>query len=132
MEKYVQEYTLRRSQMQDTLLLGNSVLSLAGNEKAKPLIENTTGLFIGELTLDARNALIEQFGLQHLADHIKLPGSAPKYKNCFVFINNMQNKKLYPILQIQFEKDEETGKPREYKVNTPVKEVNVLTGSSGE
>ncbi|MBR3598467.1 MAG: hypothetical protein IKL53_01170 [Lachnospiraceae bacterium] len=132
MEMYVQEYTLRRSQMQDTLLLGNSVLSLAGNENSKPLIENTTGLFIGELTLDARNALIEQFGLQHLSDHIKLPGSAPKYKNCFVFINNMQNKKLYPILQIQLEKDEETGKPREYKVNTPVKEVNVLTGSSGE
>lgn len=128
MKMYVQEYTLRRSQNQDTLLLGNSVQALSNSSVAKALIENTRGLFIGELTLDARKTVIEQFGLQHLENIIKIPGSSNRYKNCFVFINNMQKKSLYPILQVQIESGED-GKPRKYKVNTPVKEQNVLSGS---
>lgn len=128
MQMYVQEYTLRRSQKQDTLLLGNSVQALSDSNIAKPLIENTRGLFIGELTLDARRIVMEQFGIQHLEDLIKIPGSSNRYKNCFVFINNMQKKSLYPIIQVQIEEDEK-GKPRAYKVNTPVKEKNVITGS---
>lgn len=128
MSMYVQEYTLRRSQMQDTLLLGNSVQALQNNEVAKPIIENTRGLFIGELTSDARKIVIEQFGLQHLEEHIKVPGSSNRFKNCFVFINNMQKKHLYPILQVQIEQDE-NGKPKKYKVNTPVKESSVIGGN---
>jgi len=125
---YVQEYTLRRSQNQDTILLGNSVQALTDNVIAKPLIENTRGLFIGELTLDARNEVIEQFGLQHLKDLIMIPGSHPRYKNCFLFINKMQSKELYPIIQVQIEKGED-GKPRKYKVNTPVAEVSTMAGN---
>lgn len=128
MHMYVQEYTLRRSQNQDTLLLGNSVQALQNNVMSKPLIENTRGLFIGELTTDARKVVIEQFGLQHLEDHIKVPGSSNRYKNCFVFINNMQSKHLYPIIQVEIEKDE-NDRPRKYKVNTPVKEKNIMSGS---
>lgn len=128
MKMYVQEYTLRRSQKQDTLLLGNSVQALADADIAKPLIENTTGLFVGQLTLDARKIVMEQFGLQHLEDYLKIPGSSNRFKNSFVFINNMQNKSLYPIIQVQIEQGE-NGKPRAYKVNTPVKEKNVMTGS---
>jgi hypothetical protein len=128
MKMYVQEYTLRRSQNQDTLLLGNSVQALQNSVAAKPLIENTRGLFVGELTLDARKVVMEQFGLQHLEDRIKIPGSSNRYKNSFVFINNMQNKNLYPIIQVEVEKDED-GKFKKYKVNTPVKEQNVLAGS---
>jgi hypothetical protein len=128
MKMYVQEYTLRRSQNQDTLLLGNSVQALQNSEIAKPLIENTRGLFVGELTLDARKVVIEQFGLKHLEDHIKIPGSSNRYKNCFVFINNMQNKNLYPIIQVEVEKNDD-GKFKKYKVNTPVKEKNVMSGS---
>ncbi len=127
MRMYVQEYTLRRSQNQDTLLLGNSVQALQNNVAAKPIIENTRGLFIGELTTDARDVVIEQFGLQHLEDHIKVPGSSNRYKNCFVFINNMQNRNLYPIIQVQIEPDE-NGKPKHYKINTPVKEKNIMGG----
>lgn len=128
MKMYVQEYTLRRSQNQDTLLLGNSVQALQDNDAAKPLIENTRGLFVGELTLDARKVVMEQFGLQHLESQIKIPGSSNRFKNSFVFINNMQKKNLYPIIQVQIETDE-NDKPRKYKINTPVKETNVLTGS---
>lgn len=128
MKMYVQEYTLRRSQNQDTLLLGNSVQALQNNVLSKPLIENTRGLFIGELTTDARKTVIEQFGLQYLEDHIKVPGSSSRFKNCFVFINNMQNKHLYPIIQVEIENGPD-GKPRKYKVNTPVKERNSMSGS---
>lgn len=127
MQMYVQEYTLRRSQNQDTLLLGNSVQALTGNVLSKPLIENTRGLFIGELTLDARKIVIEQFGLQHLKKLIKIPGSSNRYKNCFVFINNMQNKSLFPIIQVEVEQDE-YGKFKKYKINTPVKESNTMSG----
>ena len=127
MQMYVQEYTLRRSQNQDTLLLGNSVQALSGNPLSKPLIENTRGLFIGDLTLDARNIVIEQFGLQHLKDLIKVPGSSNRYKNCFVFVNNMQTKSLFPIIQVEVEQDE-YGKFKKYKINTPVKEGNTMSG----
>lgn len=129
MEMYVQEYTLRRSQNQDTILLGNSVQALSNSNIAQKLIENTTGLFVGELTLDARKILIEQFGLQHLESLIKVPGSSNRYSNCFVFINKMQKKNLYPIIQVQIPLDEETGKPKKYKINTPVKEQNTMSGS---
>lgn len=128
MEMYVQEYTLRRSQNQDTVLLGNSVQALKFNKTSQALIENTRGLFIGELTLDARKTVIEQFGLQHLEDFIKIPGSSNRYKNSFVFVNNMQKKSLYPIIQVEIPTGED-GKPVMYKVNTPVKESSAMGGS---
>ena len=128
MEMYVQEYTLRRSQNQDTLLLGNSVQALKNSNIAQKLIENTTGLFAGELTLDARNILIEQFGLQHIEKLLRVPGSEPRYSNCFVFVNKMQKKNLYPIVQVEIPTGED-GKPKKYKINTPVKENNVMSGS---
>jgi hypothetical protein len=128
MEMYVQEYTLRRSQNQDTLLLGNSVQALNNNKSSQALIENTRGLFIGDLTLDARKIVMDQFGLNHLEKYIKIPGSSNRFKNCFVFVNNMQNKMLYPIIQVQIPKDED-GRPVRYKVNTPVKEESSMAGS---
>lgn len=129
MRMYVQEYTLRRSQMQDTLLLGNSVQALSDNQFAKPLIENTRGLFIGEMTLDARKVVIEQFGLQHLEKLIRVPGSSMKYKNCFIFINNMQSRDLYPIIKVAIDPEKWDNKDKKYKVLTPVKEANVMSGS---
>lgn len=128
MKMYVQEYTLRRSQKQDTVLLGNSVQALMNNVSAQPIIENTRGLFIGDLTYDSRQEVIKQFGLEHLSDLIKLPGSSAKYKNSFVFVNNMQKKELYPIIQVQIERDE-NDKPVSYKVNTPVKEKSSMAGA---
>lgn len=129
MRMYVEEYTLRRSQNQDTLLLGNSIQALQNNKYSQPLIENTRGLFIGELTQDARTIVIEQFGLQELEDHIRIPGSSVRYKNCFAFINNMQPKKLYPIIQVEIEQDEK-GKYRTYKINVPTKETDQSSGET--
>lgn len=126
-EQYAQEWTLRRAQKQDTLLLGNSVQALTNDKLGAALIENTRGLFVGELTLDARKLVIEQFGIQHLEKYLKIPGSSNKYRNCFAFVNNMQKKNLYPVIQAQIEKGPD-GRPLQYKVNTPVAESNVMAG----
>ena len=131
MKMYVQEYTLRRSQSQDTLLLGNSVQGLSDNAIAKPIIENTLGLFVGELTKDAREVVIEQFGLRDMEGYLKLPGSSTRFKNSFVFINNMQDKELYPIIQVMIERDEDN-KPVKYKINTPVREDISMAGISND
>ncbi len=130
MQMYVQMYTLRRSQNQDTLLLGNSVQALTSSDIAKPLIENTRGLFIGELTTDAREKVIEEFGLQHLKKYIKLPGSNVNYSNCFLFVNMMQKRELYPIIKVVIDPEfkKKYGKDK-YKILTPVKEHNVMSGS---
>lgn len=120
MEMYVQEYTLRRSQNQETLLLGNSVQALYDNALSRALIENTTGIFIGQLTLDARKIVIEQFGLKEIESLINLPGSSVEYKNSFLFVNKMEDKSKYPIIKVIVEKDD-NGDYVRYKINTPVK-----------
>ena len=129
MQMYVQEYTLRRSQKQDTLLLGNSVQALYDNDIAKPLIENTRGLFIGELSKDARKTVLEQFGYQHLDFLARIPGSSIKYKNCFFFINNMQDKELYPIIKVVMDPEVIIPGKHNYKVLTPVKETSSMGGN---
>lgn len=127
MAMYVKEFTLRRSQKQDTLLLGNSVSALMDNRMSKPLIENVTGLFVGNLTKEAREILMDQFNIRHLEELICKPGSSTTYKNSFLFINMMQDKKLYPIIKVVM--DFKGGSP--YKVMVPVKEGNAMAGVKG-
>lgn len=119
---YVEEYTLRRSQMQDTLLLGNSVSALMDKELAKPIIENTRCLFVGELGSEARKKVIEEFSIPFLEKLLILPGSKPEYKNSFVCYNMMQDKRIFPVIKVIMKKD------KKYKVFTPVKESNEASG----
>lgn len=117
MKMYVEEYTLRRSQRQHTILIGNSVQALMDNELAKPLIENTTGLLVGDLTDEARNLALKSFHIEYLRDKLDLIGSRPEYKNTFLFFNKMQDRQLFPLLKVVL--DPEADKP---KVLIPVKE----------
>ena len=117
MKMYVEEYTLRRSQRQHTILIGNSVQALMDNELAKPLIENTTGLLVGDLTDEARNLVLKSFHIEYLRDKLDLIGSRPEYKNTFLFFNKMQDRQLFPLLKVVL--DTEADKP---KVLIPVKE----------
>ena len=117
MKMYVEEYTLRRSQRQHTILIGNSVQALMDNELAKPLIENTTGLLVGDLTDEARNLVLKSFHIEYLRDKLDLIGSRPEYKNTFLFFNKMQDRQLFPLLKVVL--DPEADKP---KVLIPVKE----------
>ena len=129
MRMYVEEYTLRRSQKQDTLLLGNSVQALKSSIIAQPLIENTRGILIGDLETSARETLMEEFGLQHLRNLIRLPGSDRKYQNSFVFVNKMQSKEQYPIIKAVMNPKLEA-ENRKYKVLIPTAVDNVMAGDT--
>ena len=122
---YAQEYTLRRSQLQDTLLIGNSVAALQSAITAKPIIESTTCLFVSKLTKDALEFLIQQFGLEMYRPLLKLPGSESQYEHCFAIINNMQSSGVKGLVSVVIPTDEKTGLPKVYKVNVPTKEVVV-------
>ena len=113
---YSTEYTMSRARKQDTLLLGNSVQALMDNEISKPIVENTTALFVGSLPKTARDKLIKEFSLQYLEERLQLPGSESKYKNTFVLVNMMQDKELYPIIKVIFED------PSKYDIINPAKD----------
>lgn len=100
LRKYVEEFTLRRAQRQSTLLLGNSIQALIDSNIAKPLIENTRALFIGDLPADAREQCIKQFDLEQYRDLIMLVGSNEKYSNSFAFINRMEAEPVVPIIKL--------------------------------
>ena len=131
LERYVREWTLRRAQLQDTLLLGNSVTALNNNKLSKAIIENTRGLLVGELTKEAREIVEEQFGIQHLDKYLRLPGSTTQYKNCFFFVNMMQQRELYPLIKVVMNPGKWDSKHK-YKILTPVKEHSLMAGKKGE
>lgn len=101
MQIYAQEITLRRSQNQDTLLLGNSLKALEGNTQySRSIIENIRCLLLGELTSDARKKVMDIFDIHELEPMLLKPGSDLKYKYSFALINKMQDKRLYPIIKV--------------------------------
>lgn len=116
MRSYVEEFTMRRSQNQDTLLLGNAISALTSTTLSKPLIENVNGLLIGQLSHDAMDEVIKRFSLQEQADLLWSLGKDDKYRNAFVFVDCMHTKALTPIIKIILDKD------KEYKLFTPVME----------
>lgn len=101
---YVEEITLRRAQGQTTLLLGNSVSSLLDNAVSKPIVENITGLLIGNLERGARKMAVERFGLQDYAEIIDQINVEDRYINSFVFINRMEQHAAVPVLRIVWNK----------------------------
>lgn len=121
MHIYAKEYTLGRSQKQDTLLIGNSVAALESSITAKPILESTTCLFVSRLAKTAREFLIKQFNLQEYEPLISLPGTDPPYEHCFATINNMQSTGMPGLVKVEIPKGPD-GKPIAYKVNIPTKE----------
>lgn len=97
---YVEEFTLRRAQGQTTLMLGNSVSALLDSPLGKPIVENVTGLLIGNLEENAREVAIERFSLEDYADLIDEINLEDRYTNSFVFINKMERKPAVPVLRV--------------------------------
>lgn len=110
---YVEEFTLRRAQNQTTILLGNSVAALCDNGISKALIENTRALLIGTLSPEAKETVIEKFGLEEYSEALDMIGSSKDTSNSFLFINNMQKHSLAPVLKVHLEEG------KEYKLFTP-------------
>lgn len=97
---YVEEITLRRAQGQTTLLLGNSVASLLDSPAARPIVENITGLLVGNLERGARSMVIEKFGLQEYGDMIDRINTEDRFANSFLFINRMEQRPSVPVLRV--------------------------------
>lgn len=115
MESYAREYTLRRAQRQTTILLGNSLDALISNPKAMPIVENTTGLLLGRLAKPTIELIIKYFNADYKEGVIRHMARNNEYNRSFLFINNMEDKPLNPIIKVNY--DPEVN----YKVLTPDK-----------
>lgn len=115
MESYAREYTLRRAQLQTTMLLGNSVDALVRNPKAMPIVETTTALLVGKLNKSTAELVIKYFDVGNKEGVIRYMSANNQYLRHFLFINNMEPKALSPILKVQYD-------PLvKYKILTPSK-----------
>lgn len=102
-ESYAREYTLRRAQLQTTMLLGNSVDALVRNPKAMPIIETTTALLVGKLNKATADLVIKYFDVSSKEGIIRFMSSRNEYLRHFLFINNMEPKSLTPIIKVQYD-----------------------------
>lgn len=97
---YVREMTLRRSQNQVTVLLGNSVAALADNPLSKPIIENINILCLGSLNLSSRKFLKDEFGLKpseiNLLEDIQVN---PDMQRRFLLVNRMEANATTALLE---------------------------------
>lgn len=114
-ESYAREYTLRRAQLQTTMLLGNSVDALVRNPKAMPIIETTTALLIGKLNKSTADLVIKYFDVGSKEGVIRRMSKDNKYLRHFLFVNNMEPRSLSPIIKVQYDPSVK------YKILTPSK-----------
>ena len=97
---YTREMTLRRSQNQVTVLLGNSVAALAANPLSRPMVENINILCLGSLNLSSRKFLKEEFGLKAAeAEALEEIQTNPDMQRRFLLINRMQADSTTAILE---------------------------------
>lgn len=115
MESYAREYTLRRAQLQTTLLLGNSVDALVRNPKSMPLIETTTALFVGKLNKPTADLVVKYFDVGSKEGLIRFMANDNRYIRHFLFVNNMEPRALAPIIKVQYDPSVK------YKILTPSK-----------
>lgn len=115
---YVTEITMRRAQGQTTLLLGNSVSSLLDNPISRPIVENITGILIGNLESNACNEVINRFDLGDYADIIRAINTEDRFVNSFVFINKMEQRPSIPVVRAIWNKS------HHYKVFEAVPQTN--------
>ena len=103
---YVKEMTLRRSQNQCTVLLGNSVAALAENPLSKPIIENINILCLGSLNMSSRKFLKDEFGLKKSEiDMLEDIQTNPDMQRKFLLINRMEADATTAILEADVPKD---------------------------
>lgn len=97
---YAHEMTMRRSQNQITLLLGNSVAALANNPVSRPLLENINIMVLGHLNKSSIDYLTTEYGLSDL--HEELLEKIQKDSDMtytFLLINRMQKNATTALLQ---------------------------------
>lgn len=97
---YTREMTLRRSQNQVTILLGNSIAALASNPLSRPMIENINILCLGSLTKGSRKYLIDEFGLKdHEIGILEDIQTNSAMARKFLLVNRMQAESTTAVLE---------------------------------
>lgn len=96
---YAKDFMLRRAQNQVTIMLGNSVSSLASNPNAQGILENANILCLGSLNRASRDYLIEEFGLDKECDELEDLARNPENMNTFLLINKMQKDATTALLR---------------------------------
>lgn len=97
---YVREMTLRRSQNQCTILLGNSVAALASNPLSAPIIENINILCLGSLNKSSRKYLQEEFGLRDYdLNTLNQIQTNPDMQRQFLLVNRMEPDATTAVLE---------------------------------
>lgn len=91
MKMYADEFALRRSQNQITVLSTNSIQAVAERPSSKPILESVSVIVIGPVIASTREYLIREYGLEH---HRKILEdlSKPGYENVFFLVNRMSGK----------------------------------------
>lgn len=96
---YAKDFMLRRAQNQVTILLGNSISSLASNPNATGILENANILVLGALNKSSREYLAEEFGLDKECDDLESLFKNPEYVNTFLMVNKMQKDATTALLR---------------------------------
>lgn len=96
---YAKDFMLRRAQNQVTILLGNSVSSLASNPNAKGILENANILVLGALNKSSRGYLTEEFGLDKECEELEDLFKNPDYAHTFLMVNKMQKDATTALLK---------------------------------
>lgn len=96
---YAKDFMLRRAQNQVTILLGNSISSLANNPSATGILENANILVLGALNKSSREYLTEEFGLDKECDELEALSTNPDFANTFLLVNKMQKDATTALLR---------------------------------
>lgn len=97
---YTREMTLRRSQNQVTVLLGNSVAALAANPLSRPMVENINILCLGSLNKSSRRYLLEEFGLRESETNILEDiQTNSEMARRFLLVNRMESESTTAVLE---------------------------------
>ena len=96
---YAKDFMLRRAQNQVTILLGNSISSLATNKNAQGILENANILVLGNLNKSSREYLTEEFGLDREVDELENLVKDPELINTFLLVNRMEKDATTALLR---------------------------------
>lgn len=107
---YSKEFTLRRSQNQVTILLGNSVSALVNNPISQPIIDNINIMAIGVVHKSSMDYLVSEFGLDKQEEKLHAIHDNPDYENTFLLVNRMQKDATTAMLKVFVPKHVVNGK----------------------
>lgn len=116
---YAKEFTLRRSQNQVTILLGNSISALAQNPISVSIIDNINIMAVGVVHKSSQEYLINEFGLDKYEQKLIDINENPDFENTFLLVNKMQKDATTALIKVFIPKSVVDGKIYKVVDTTP-------------